>query len=768
MSSLRHTLKLRLPQPNLSILLRFSDKKNMSNNNKNTPVRAVDRRFTTTAFTFPGYTIAQNHGVVRGLTVRTPNVGKSVFGAFASLGGGESTTYIEMAEKARETAFVRLLEHAAASGGNAVLGVKFTGQELLEGMTEILAYGTSVTLVPQQQPQHGNQQESKAAAAMADPYEENSMPREPVTGKKSDNSTKTHHSEGSQMNDLESISTTETDYYGVLNISRTASDTDIKDAYRRLSRVLHPDMQNEKSLKASAETKFRLVSRAYEVLNNPQLRAAYDEYGEAGLNTKWEVGHRVKTPQETMDDYARLASERNQLELENLIRSRNDITINIDASRVFGYYQPISPFRTSKPVKKGRVASVLDTLGRTEIMQLYMKNSFETQFGPNTKLILGGSMASQSGTGRANLVGTLRHTFNETVSMELGTSLLEPKASIIKGTYNFDPSTFVAGTAHLRGFHGPTPLVMTFGRRITKGATGYMTYRTGEWAIGSWGPAFEHREEYSSMALGFMSTDVNETYQIELKAGVMQSHLSADRTWPLDESTRIRVGTILSSTAGLSASIGGDRKITEHTKLGLAVEIGLTGGIAFNIKVNRLGQSVTVPIMLSSEFKPRFAFWTAVAPICAIAALDLGYIKPKRRRERAERLKEHRKIHAEFIANQMKEAEEAIHLLRDSTARKTKQEQDKDGLVIIEAVYGNLNAGLVADVTIPIQALVDNSQLIMPGGHSKNHILGFYDPCLGEKKQLRIRYEFQKRMHEAVVADEAHVTLPIRSHMIPS
>ncbi|KAF9103367.1 hypothetical protein BGX27_010613 [Mortierella sp. AM989] len=96
------------------------------------------------------YVISQSHGVVRGLTVRTPNVGKAVFGAFASLGGGESSTYIEMAEKARETAFIRLLEHAAAVGGNAVIGVQYTGQEVTEGMTEVMAYGTSVTLVPQQ------------------------------------------------------------------------------------------------------------------------------------------------------------------------------------------------------------------------------------------------------------------------------------------------------------------------------------------------------------------------------------------------------------------------------------------------------------------------------------------------------------------------------------------------------------------------------------------------------------------------------------------
>ncbi|KAG0375184.1 hypothetical protein BGX24_009436 [Mortierella sp. AD032] len=119
------------------------------------PVRSVDRRFTTTAFTYPGYHIAASHGVVRGLTVRNPNVGKAFVGSFAALAGGESSTYIEMAEKARERAFLRLLEHAAAAGGNAVIGINFTGQEIIQGgqiMTEVMAYGTAVTLVPLQQP----------------------------------------------------------------------------------------------------------------------------------------------------------------------------------------------------------------------------------------------------------------------------------------------------------------------------------------------------------------------------------------------------------------------------------------------------------------------------------------------------------------------------------------------------------------------------------------------------------------------------------------
>ncbi|KAG0052202.1 hypothetical protein BGZ83_002889 [Gryganskiella cystojenkinii] len=144
------------------------------------PVRSVDRRFSTTAFTYPGYHIAASHGVVRGLTVRNPNAGKALVGAFASFTGGESSTYIEMAEKARERAFLRMLEHAAAAGGNAVIGVQFTGQEIIQGMTEVMAYGTAVTLVPLQQapPQSPVQSSQPAYSSAPSPY---SQPGAPVS-----------------------------------------------------------------------------------------------------------------------------------------------------------------------------------------------------------------------------------------------------------------------------------------------------------------------------------------------------------------------------------------------------------------------------------------------------------------------------------------------------------------------------------------------------------------------------------------------------------
>ncbi|KAF9173361.1 hypothetical protein BGX21_008636 [Mortierella sp. AD011] len=594
---------------------------------------------------------------------------------------------------------------------------------------------------------------------MDDPYEDRSMPAD-STG---------NNYEPDDLHDLENMKPQEVDYYAVLNLSKAASEDEIKDSYKRLSRIFHPDKHSDPALKEAAETKFHIINKAFEVLSNPQLRTAYDEYGEEGLNTKWEVGHKVKTTHELREEYARLAREKREMELESLVRSRSDITINVNATRVFRNQEILSPFGGTAYARKNS-GSILSALKRTEIMQLYMKNSFETQFGPRTQFIVAGQMTARSGMGGGNVVGTVRHAFSEKLSVELGSSLLKPRIGVFKGTYSIDPLTFITGTAQVRNFQGPAPLAMTFGRRITKGATGYMTYRTGEWAIGKWGPVLERRREFSSLALGVSSQGEDRSYQVEVQTGIMQSHLSLDHTWKLDRSTMIRVGGSLSTTAGINASIGGDRKVTEHTKVGLAVEVGLSGGVAFNIKVKRLGQSVTIPIVLAAEFNPKLAFWATVVPICVVTALDIGYVKPKRRKERAEKIQELRKVHADFIATQKKEAEEAVELLSESTMHKMRQEQEKDGLVILEAFYGNLNAapelGLVVDVKIPVQALVNNSQLIMPAGHSKTHIMGFYDPCLGEKKQLRIKYEFQRRLHEVVVADLASVAAPVRSHLL--
>jgi len=76
------------------------------------------------------------------------------------------------------------------------------------------------------------------------------------------------------------VTTAKADYYEVLGVTRTAAATEIKKAFRRLAMQFHPDRNNEDG----AEARFKQVSEAYEVLSDPEKRAAYDRYGHAGLD----------------------------------------------------------------------------------------------------------------------------------------------------------------------------------------------------------------------------------------------------------------------------------------------------------------------------------------------------------------------------------------------------------------------------------------------------------------------------------------------------
>jgi uncharacterized protein YbjQ (UPF0145 family) len=107
---------------------------------------------TTTTFDLPGYRVVRSLGVVRGLVVRS----RSVIGNFAAglqtIFGGNITLYTTLCERARDDAFRQMLDHAAQLGANAVVGVRYDANEIATGVTEVLCYGTAVSVEPQPAP----------------------------------------------------------------------------------------------------------------------------------------------------------------------------------------------------------------------------------------------------------------------------------------------------------------------------------------------------------------------------------------------------------------------------------------------------------------------------------------------------------------------------------------------------------------------------------------------------------------------------------------
>ena len=107
-------------------------------------LQRIDPKMVTTALELPGYKIVRNFGLVRGIVVRSRSVIGTIGASLQTLVGGNITLFTELCEKTREESFELLLDHAAAAGGNAIIAMRYDANEVMQGVTEVLAYGTAV------------------------------------------------------------------------------------------------------------------------------------------------------------------------------------------------------------------------------------------------------------------------------------------------------------------------------------------------------------------------------------------------------------------------------------------------------------------------------------------------------------------------------------------------------------------------------------------------------------------------------------------------
>ena len=97
----------------------------------------------------PGYRVVKTLGLVRGITVRSRNVISDAIGGLQSMLGGRVGAYVKLAEASRAEAYEELVAHAQGMGANAVIAMRYEANEIMEGVTEVLAYGTAVVVEPE-------------------------------------------------------------------------------------------------------------------------------------------------------------------------------------------------------------------------------------------------------------------------------------------------------------------------------------------------------------------------------------------------------------------------------------------------------------------------------------------------------------------------------------------------------------------------------------------------------------------------------------------
>ena len=108
----------------------------------------MNHELITTAFELPNHRIVRTLGVVRGITVRSRSVFGTIGASLQTLRGGNITLFTELCETSREEAFEIMIRHASDVGATGIVAVRYDATEVMQGVTEVLCYGTAVVLEP--------------------------------------------------------------------------------------------------------------------------------------------------------------------------------------------------------------------------------------------------------------------------------------------------------------------------------------------------------------------------------------------------------------------------------------------------------------------------------------------------------------------------------------------------------------------------------------------------------------------------------------------
>ncbi|KAK5617423.1 DnaJ (Hsp40), subfamily C, member 11 [Crenichthys baileyi] len=544
------------------------------------------------------------------------------------------------------------------------------------------------------------------------------------------------------------------DYYSLLNVGKEASLEELKASYRRLCMLYHPDKHRDPELKRQAEQLFNQVHQAYEVLSDAHSRAIYDIFGKKGLEVEgWEVVERKRTPAEIREEYERLQREKEERRLQQRTNPKGTISVGVDATDLFDRYDD-----DFEEMPGGGFPHI-------EINRMHISQSIEAPLTNTDTAMLSGSLSTHNGSGGGNINVTVRR-----VTSAKGWGELEFGAGDVLGPLvglkvfrNVTSRCFLTGQCGLqfspRGLR-PSCSLMT-ARHLDQNTMGYLQWR--------WGPN-------SAMTTSLVRDTKSSHFTLALQLGVPHSYLMMSYQYKFQDEDQTKVkGSVKTGWFGTVVEYGAERKISRHSILSATVSIGVPQGVTLKIKLSRASQTYLFPVHLTDQLLPGAVFYATAGPLLAYIAVHRLIIIPYMKTQKEQELELQRKSSATDIAKKKQEAETAVLLMQESVRRIIEAEESKMGLIILNGWYGKFvsdtsqkqEKAKVIDVTVPLQCLVKDSKLILTEA-SKAGLPGFYDPCVGEEKSLKLLYQFRGVMHQVISADTESLRIPKQSHRIES
>ncbi|XP_014022441.1 dnaJ homolog subfamily C member 11 [Salmo salar] len=542
------------------------------------------------------------------------------------------------------------------------------------------------------------------------------------------------------------------DYYSLLNVRKEATQDELKASYRRLCMLYHPDKHRDPELKSQAEQLFNQVHQAYEVLSDPQSRAIYDIFGKKGLEVEgWEIVERKRTPVEIREEYERLQREREERRLQQRTNPKGTISVGVDATDLFDRYD-----EDFEEMPGGGFPHI-------EINRMHISQSIEAPLTNSDTAMLSGSLSTHNGNGGGNINMTVRR-----VTSAKGWGELEFGAGDILGPLfgmkvfrNLTPRCFLTAQCGMqfspRGVR-PSCSLMT-ARHLDQNTMGYLQWR--------WGP-------HSSMTTSVVRDTKTSHFTLALQLGVPHSYLMMSYQYKFQDEDQTKVkGSIKTGWFGTVVEYGAERKISRHSVLAATVSVGVPQGVTLKIRLARANQTYLFPVHLTDQLLPSAVFYATVGPLLVYMAIHRLVIIPYTCSQKQQDLELQRKSSEVDMVKKKQEAESAVLLMQESVRRIIEGEESKMGLIILNAWYGKFvtdnsarqERAQVIDVTVPLQCLVKDSKLILTEA-SKAGLPGFYDPCVGEDKSLKLLYQFRGVMHQVLSADTEALRIPKQSHRI--
>lgn len=511
----------------------------------------------------------------------------------------------------------------------------------------------------------------------------------------------------------------------------------------------------------AAQARFQLLKDAYDVLMNENLRALYDDFGAEAVKKQMsmQVGKPVQSNADFLREMFRMRRQQHQAYIMRRVDHTGSFMVLVNAMNNRGETRP--------------------EMGTISLRQSV---KFPLSANSNVRLTFAALLSGASGTGSVKMAyhrSFVAAAAAGYASLRLGygawTARFGASKQLSERTYGDLNFGFDNGTGRLR---------LRCVRQLNSRWNGSL-----ESSISRVAP---------SVKIGIATRPDNPHWQFstDLEAGSTATGINARGSYEWSERTTIALEAGIANSAQMvnnarnaralhllnSWHFAGhaERTISQLTKAHVGFTIA-PHGVFVTSGFTRHGQTFSIPLMLTHVPTFRAGTLAVFAPLIIAFFIEAIMLEPRRRRKRVIQEEKRRKQQEVQVAAAKARAMADCRLMTDEVTRKREAEEAKGGLVILQAFYGRhpdssgempIDApedDVLADrveVSLPLQYMVQNSQLQVPSGTTKSALIGFYDPVPDEDKWIEVVYLYRHKTHRIVASDFESLRMPLKSHQM--